>query len=135
MTKKELAALKHGSGYNCAQAVACAFAEEIGVEESTLYKICEGFGGGLGCGLGQCGALSGAVVLAGLKNSDGDIQHPAQTKMATVKLSAAMLKIFTERVGGLICKDIKGGATGKVLATCPACIDYAVEAVQEVLGL
>lgn len=135
MTKIELADQKHRAGYNCAQAVACVFAEEVGMDEALLYKVCEGFGGGLGCAKGQCGALSGAVVLAGIINSDGDIDHPAQTKAATTKLSAAMLKIFTEKAGALICGDIKGAGQGKPLTSCADCITIAVEAVQEVLGL
>ena len=34
MTKKELALEYHKKGYNCAQAVACAFCEELGVSET-----------------------------------------------------------------------------------------------------
>lgn len=135
MTKKEMAALRHESGYNCAQAVACSFAEEIGVDEAVLYKICEGFGGGLGCAKGQCGALSGAAVLAGLKNSDGDIEHPAQTKAATTRLSKQMLEIFADKAGAIICKDLKTGNDGKPITSCADCISIAVEAVEEVLAL
>lgn len=134
MTKVELAAAKHESGYNCAQAVACSFAEEVGMDESLLYKVCEGFGGGLGCAKGQCGALSGAVVLAGIINSDGDINHPAQTKAATTKLSKAMLESFVDKTGAIICRDLKG-ATGMPATPCADCITYAVQAVEEVLGL
>lgn len=43
MTKKELALEYHKKGYNCAQAVACAFCEELGVSETEMYKIAEGF--------------------------------------------------------------------------------------------
>lgn len=135
MTKVELADQKHRSGYNCAQAVACSFAEEVGMDEALLYKICEGFGGGLGCAKGQCGALSGAVVLAGIINSDGDIEHPAQTKAATTKLSAAMLRYFVDKAGAVLCKDLKGVGTGVQLCSCADCITIGVEAVQEVLGL
>ncbi|MDD5823450.1 MAG: C-GCAxxG-C-C family protein [Firmicutes bacterium] len=134
MDKKEIARIKHEAGYNCAQAVACSFAEEIGMDENTLYRVCEGFGGGLGCAKGQCGALSGAVVLAGLKNAGG-VDAPGQTKGATTKLSAAMLNIFVERAGALICKDIKTGNDGKPITSCADCISIAVDAVQEVLGL
>ena len=48
MTKKELALEYHKKGYNCAQAVACAFCEELGVSETEMYKIAEGFGLGMG---------------------------------------------------------------------------------------
>ena len=44
MTKQEKAIELHDRGCNCAQAVACAFAEEIGVPEETLFAAAEGFG-------------------------------------------------------------------------------------------
>ena len=48
MTKKELALEYHKKGYNCTQAVACAFCGEFGVSEEEMYKIAEGFGLGMG---------------------------------------------------------------------------------------
>lgn len=33
-------------GYNCAQAVACAFAEEADTDEKTIFRVAEGFGSG-----------------------------------------------------------------------------------------
>ena len=41
MTKKELAIENHNKKYNCAQSVACAFSEEVGGDESVLFKACE----------------------------------------------------------------------------------------------
>ena len=73
MTKKELALEYHKKGYNCAQAVACAFCEELGVSETEMYKIAEGFGLGMGM-MDTCGALTGLFMLIGLKNSGGTEQ-------------------------------------------------------------
>ena len=67
MNKKELADHLHNSKYNCAQAVLLAFADEIGEDKEALFRISEGFGFGAGCGEGICGALSGAIMLAGLE--------------------------------------------------------------------
>ena len=61
MDKKELAIAKHDIKFNCAQAVACAFAEEVGVDEKVLFTAAEGFGLGMGGTEGTCGALSGAI--------------------------------------------------------------------------
>ena len=72
MTKKELAISLHDQKYNCAQSVACAFAEDLNIDPQILFKICEGFGLGMGCMNGTCGAISGAVALLGMKNSDGN---------------------------------------------------------------
>ena len=68
MTKKELAIAYHDKKFNCAQAVACAFAKEVGADEKTLFRAAEGLGLGMGGMEGTCGALSGAILLAGMKN-------------------------------------------------------------------
>ena len=39
---------KHTRGYNCAQIVLCSYAEELGIDEETLFRISEGFGAGMG---------------------------------------------------------------------------------------
>ena len=134
MDKKELAIALHNKKYNCCQAVACAFAEEMGMDEATLFKISEGFGLGMGCTAGTCGALSGAIMLAGLKNSDGNVEDPA-TKAATYKLAGEMFRKFEEKAGSSVCKELKGVETGKVLCSCPDCIRIGIEVVQEVLGV
>ena len=134
MTKKELAIALHDRKFNCCQAVACAFAQEVGVDVPTLFKAGEGFGAGMGCMNGTCGALSGAMLLAGFKNSDGNIDAPA-TKADTYKLSRELFARFEEKCGSTICRELKGLDTGKVLCTCPDCIMNGVEVVEEVLKL
>ena len=134
MNKKELAIALHDKKYNCAQAVACAFADEVGVDMATLFRACEGLGLGMGCMNGTCGAISGAVVLAGFKNSDGNIDNPG-TKASTYQLSKAILEKFAEKNQATRCRDLKGVDSGTVLRSCPGCIEDAVEIVQEVLGL
>lgn len=134
MTKKEEAIALHDKKYNCAQAVACAFAKEAGIDMETLFKACEGFGLGMGGMCGTCGAVSGAVMLAGFINSDGAIDAPA-TKAETYKLSKEITRRFEEKNGSLVCKELKGIETGNILRTCPGCIEDAVEIVQEVLHL
>ena len=134
MTKKELANSLHDAKYNCAQSVACAFAEEIGVDKEILFRACEGFGLGMGCMNGTCGAIAGAVMLAGFQSSDGQLDAPA-SKQATYKLSKEILDKFEAKNKATICRDLKGVDTGCVLRSCPGCIEDAVEIVQEVLGL
>ncbi len=133
MTKKELAIALHDKKYNCAQAVACAFAEEAGIDKEVLFKACEGFGLGMGGMQGTCGAISGAVMLAGFKNSDGNIDAPG-TKASTYQLSKEIVAKFEEKNMASRCRDLKGIDTGVVLRSCPDCIMDAVEIVEEVLG-
>lgn len=134
MTKKEKAIVLHDKGFNCAQAVACSFCEEMGVPEEVLFSACEGFGLGMGGMAATCGAVSGAVMLAGLKNSCGDPMHP-KTKASTYQLTKAITKAFEEKNGTLVCKELKGVGTGKVLRSCSDCIKDAVDIVQKVLEL
>ena len=61
-TKVEKALELHGKGYNCAQAVACSFCEEFGVDQETMFKISEGFGFGMGM-MDMCGAVTGMMWL------------------------------------------------------------------------
>lgn len=134
MDKKELAIALHDRKFNCCQAVACAFAQEAGVDVPTLFQAAEGFGLGMGCTNGTCGALSGAILIAGFINSDGNIDAPA-TKADTYRLSGELFSRFRKKCGSTVCRELKGIDTGKVLCSCPDCIRNGVEAVEEVLGL
>lgn len=134
MTKQELAVANHNKGYNCCQAVACAFAKEIGVEEQTLFKASEGFGLGMGCTECTCGAVSGAIMLAGFKNSTANLEGE-KSKGATYQLSKEIVRKFEDKNGALLCKDLKGIETGMVLRACTGCIEDAAALAEEVLGL
>ena len=132
MTKQEKAIELHDRGCNCAQAVACAFAEEIGVPEETLFAAAEGFGLGMGGMEATCGAVSGAVMLAGFKNSCADPENP-KTKAATYQLTREITRQFAEKNHALVCKELKGVETGVVLRSCPDCIRDAVAIAEKVL--
>lgn len=134
MDKKELAIELHKNKFNCCQSVVCAFSREVNVDEQILFRAGEAFGLGMGCMECTCGALSGAMLLAGFKNSDGNLDSPA-TKAETYKLTKEMVVRFKEKTGSCVCKELKGIETGKLLCSCPDCIRYGVEVAQEVLGL
>ena len=132
MNNKDKAIKLHDKKYNCCQAVACTFSDKVGIDDKTLFSISEGFGLGMGGADGVCGALSGAVMLAGIKNSDKNTDAPA-TKASTYKLSSCMIDKFKEKTGSIICKELKGTETGKPLCSCADCIRIAVEITEEVL--
>lgn len=121
----------HSKGYNCAQSVACAFSERIGIDEVTLHKLSEGFGAGMGNRKGACGALSGAIFVAGAVIGSGD---PLKlTKMDTYKVSGKIYDEFVNRCKAVNCEDIKGEKTGTPTVSCSECIVYAVEAVEKIV--
>lgn len=64
-TRVDQVAEKHKSGYNCAQAVACAYCDLVGIDEETMFRMTEGLGLGMGGMEGTCGAVTAACVIAG----------------------------------------------------------------------
>ena len=136
--KTDKVAQNHQKGYNCAQAVACSFWQEFGVaeeeiDESIIFKMMEGHGLGMGCMEGTCGAITGAVAVIGAIKSCGDIEKPV-SKAATYKLSGELVKRFQEKNQATKCKDLKGIETGKVLRSCPGCIEDATAILEEILA-
>ena len=132
--RSDIALENHKKKYNCCQAVACAFADKVGIDEPTLFKMTEGFGLGMGCTEGTCGAVSGAILLAGLKNSNGAIDNPT-TKAGTYKLSSEIIQKFKDKNGSVVCREIKGLDNGTVLRSCDGCIEDAAKIVEEILDL
>lgn len=133
--RQEKAAKLHAEGANCAQAVALALYDTVEKEigEKALFCTAEGFGLGLGSMNGVCGALSGAVLIAGLRLSGGSHTHP--TKAETYRYTRLLEERFRERAGALDCHDLKGIGTGHVVCTCQDCISIAVEAACEILKI
>ena len=123
---------RHDKGYNCAQAVACTYCDLVGVDEETMFKMTEALGLGMGGMEGTCGAITGACVLAGMKNSTGNLEKP-NSKGASYKLSRQIVEEFKNQNGATQCRDLKGVETGKVLRACPDCIRDAARIAESVL--
>ncbi len=132
MSKRaEQAVAYHKKGYNCAQSVACSFTDLISMDEDTLFRVIEGFGGGMGGMQGACGAVSGAVTITGLLRSEGKEQ--CKSKAQTYKLSKKVVSEFKEKNQSIICEDLKGIHTKKPLRACDDCIADAVEILENIL--
>lgn len=132
MNRIEKAIENHNKGYNCGQAVACAFSDVTGVDEETLFKITEGMGLGMGCMEGTCGAISGAVAVLGLKNSTANLEKP-DSKAGTYQLSKELVQTFKEKNTSIVCKDLKGVETKQVLRSCQGCIEDAAKMLEDIL--
>ncbi len=93
------------SGYNCAQSVAVAFHEELGLTEGQAAKMASAFGGGMGRMREVCGAVSGMLlVLSCLYGYDipGD---DASKKVLYTQVQELAAK-FREENGSIICREI-----------------------------
>lgn len=132
-SRVEKAVENNKKGYNCSQAVACTYCDLVGIDEKTMFKIMEGYGLGMGCADGTCGAVSGAIALAGMKNSRGELEGP-YTKGETYKISKDIVNQFLEKNKSIVCKELKGIGTGKVLRSCEGCIRDAAEIIEKILA-
>ena len=115
----EKAAAIHGQGYNCAQSVLLALAEHSGLSDEASTSLGAGFGGGAGC-RELCGAISGAIMAAGMKYS-GDRS----------RINAAdreLISAFREKFGALRCADLKAARI-----PCDELIAFSAEKMDELL--
>ncbi len=110
------------SGCNCAQAVFCAFAEDMGLDPDTAARLASSFGGGLGRLRELCGALSGAELALGYLRGYADVTDPA-LKSEHYKRVRALAEAFREKNGTYICrellKDVKTTPGGEPEARTP----------------
>ena len=69
-------------------------------------------------------------VLAGLKISTADLEKP-NSKGTSYKAAKACIAAFKEKNSTIVCRELKGVDTGKVLRACPDCICDAVAIIEE----
>lgn len=130
-------------GFSCSQAVLAAYADMFDLDEPTALKIASGFGGGLGRMSETCGALTGAVMVLGLKygSVDGSDQTAKFENYRKVRELAAEFKL---QAGAATCRDLLGfdmTTEDGQLATqqpgafhdCPEYVRIAAEIVREML--
>jgi len=66
-------------GLNCAQSVLTAFSDDFDVEPAAAARIAAGFGGGIGHLQKTCGAVTGAVMVLGLRCYDANDSSASKT--------------------------------------------------------
>ena len=59
------AELKATGKCNCTQSVVKVFEDKLPIDDETLMKLTAGYAAGMGCMESTCGALIGAVMVAG----------------------------------------------------------------------
>lgn len=98
-------------GFNCSQAVLSAFAPSLGLKNDMATRLSQSFGAGL-ARLGEtCGAVTGALMVIGLKYGKvraGD----DEAKEKTYLLARAFMDRFRKSHGSLRCKSLLGHDIG-----------------------
>lgn len=68
--KLKLAGQAYGKGFPCSQADFCAYASDMGIDETTVCRIMEGFGGGFGGMQEVWGNLAAATAVISFYSSE-----------------------------------------------------------------
>ncbi|MDL2318525.1 C-GCAxxG-C-C family protein [Eubacteriales bacterium OttesenSCG-928-A19] len=117
-----------GQGYNCAQAVFGAFADEFGMDVSTAMRVASSMGGGLGHTGEVCGAALGMVLAVGLAKGD-DVVDMAAKGIQSERVKRLM-EDFKGRFGATGCDELREVGNR---AVCVPYVRYAAELTAKVL--
>lgn len=97
---------KFNKGFNCAQTVLSVFSEKYGLSKECALKMTCGLGSGVR--LGEiCGAVTGAVLVIGLKNGNSTLEDAAAKKDCNEK-TEEFVDAFRRQNASVICRDILG---------------------------
>lgn len=132
-------------GYNCAQSVFLAFAEDLCIDKDTALRLSSSFGAGMGRLREVCGAVSSMFAVAGLKYgytsyNDDDI------KAKHYELIQSLADKFKSEFSTIICRELLNlpeGADTPVPSVrteeyyqtrpCENCIRFASEIIEKEL--
>ena len=93
------------SGCSCSQAVFTAFADELGFDQDTALKLSSSFGGSMGGMRETCGAVSGMLMVAGLKwgySEVGDLD----VKTAHYARVRSLIEGFKAEHKTIVCREL-----------------------------
>ena len=145
MTHKEKAEQLLHQQYHCSQSLFGAFADDLGLDLKTAFKISTCFGGGMRQG-GTCGCITAALLVLGMTLGFYDAQD-RELEMYGNKKTEEFIRRFTERMEGCVnCRDILGKDISKpeemavirkeglILKKCPRAINISIEILEEMLA-
>jgi C_GCAxxG_C_C family probable redox protein len=104
MTKSDDALASFKSGFTCSSAVFSTFSQEMGLDPDTAKKCSCGFGAGISKTGNICGAVSGAILVIGLKYGKTKQGDDAATEK-TRALVREFMQEFTQRHGSVNCRN------------------------------
>lgn len=141
--KGDLAYKYFCEGYNCSQAVAAAFAPEMGPDADTVVKLMSGFGGGMGRMREVCGTFSGIVMVVSRLYGYSDPKEQKGKKELYEKIQLLAEKFKADN-GSIICRELLGLSAPEGSAVpeartseyykkrpCPELCRYAADILEE----
>jgi C_GCAxxG_C_C family probable redox protein len=94
-------------GFSCSQAVFSAFAEAEGLNRETALRIASSFGAGMARMGNTCGAVTGGMMVLGLKFGR-TIADDTDAKERNYRLVSEFVERFNEKFETPVCRDLLG---------------------------
>ncbi|HEY42202.1 MAG TPA: C_GCAxxG_C_C family protein [Dehalococcoidia bacterium] len=144
MSRVEEAVACFNEGFVCSQAVLVAYGAQLGLDRDTALKIADGFGGGMARMGATCGAVTGALMVIGLKHGRTAVED-TQAHETTYDLVYEFIRRFKSRNHSILCRELLGcdistpeglqNARQQNLFTtvCPGYVRDAAEIIEEIL--
>ncbi len=104
MNADEKALAYFHEGFNCAQSVFAALADQVGLSEQAALLLSSAFGAGLGRMRGTCGAFSGLCMVAGF--CKGNLTGHPDDKEIIFSLTRQLADDFKAEFGTLTCREL-----------------------------
>ncbi len=131
-------------GFSCSQALLSSYCERYGLPRETALRLADAFGGGMGALGRTCGAVTGALMVIGLKHGRR-VADDTAAKLATHEQVQRFVAEFERRHGTSLCRQLLGveiDTPEKVRAAreagrftvCTGLVRSAAELLEEILG-
>jgi C_GCAxxG_C_C family probable redox protein len=105
--KTERALKYFDQGFSCSQSVLSAFSPVFGLNRTQALRIASAFGGGI-CRRGDlCGAITGGLMVIGLKHGRARA-NDVTAKEKTYRLAQRFMRWFERQYGTLLCRELIG---------------------------
>jgi C_GCAxxG_C_C family probable redox protein len=108
MNKNEKALQYFNNNFNCSQAVLAAFGQDFGISEDNCLKIACAFGAGMGRQQKTCGAVTGALMVLGLKYGKA-LKDEDLKKVNTYSKTTEFLNSFEKENSSTVCLELLDG--------------------------
>ena len=108
MTRGQRAVERFNSGWNCAQSVLWAFHEDLHLPAQLASRIACGFGGGMARRQEVCGAVTGGVLVLGMRHGQGEERDSAAVETTYAK-TQEFFRRFEARCGSCKCRELLAG--------------------------
>ena len=142
MSRTDQAVRMFEQEYSCSQSVFATFADPADLPRETALRVAAGFGGGLARTGETCGAVTGAVMVLGLRHCDAPADDP-EVKLKVYPPVQEFLARFKARHGSVVCRELLGcdlgtpagleraREQGLFKSRCPAFVRSAAEILED----